>query len=138
MGDPYGPSPSELAGDAGARPLPPAGRSGQWESGLVMSCPDRTLVTKSEATRQGTRANLPAGVPEVSTETAECGLAPQTSACHHFGLPSGVSLIDFYPPPPVPFLLRGPLISTRDLVFTSLLPQECPTSPFLHQCYPDL
>lgn len=66
----------------------------------MMSWPGRTLVTKSEVTLQGTRDNLPAGVPEVSTKTAECGLAPQPLACHHFGLPSRVSSSDFCGPLP--------------------------------------
>lgn len=85
-----------------------------------MSCPDRTLVTKSEVTHQGTSANPLARVPEVSTEAGECDLAPQPCVCHHFGLPSGVSPNHFFPPSGLP--LNPLVISYSHLHFHRNVP----------------
>ncbi|XP_063090313.1 uncharacterized protein LOC134472509 [Cavia porcellus] len=65
-----------------------------------MSCPCRTLVTKSEVTREGTSgASPPAGLPEVSTAAASphslartSGLSSQMSPCHPL-LPMGFSIL---------------------------------------------
>ena len=137
------PSGRDLGGPVRPRPLRPGCASpGQaaptcrprrpmraWP-GDVMPRPDPG-DEKSEVTRQGTSANPPAGVPEVSTAAAASprNLARATTLAFLVGCPGVTSPSPRGPPPSsgVPF------VSPRDLMFTSSFSQ---VSPFLHRCHP--